>query len=74
MTVEDGRVYLERLSLSGGGAEPIFILRGRDVSAPSAVLAWAMRAESVGVNPQKIAGAYEAAAAMLLWPQHRKPD
>lgn len=74
MTVESGASYLLGLTIEGNGAEPIFILRGRDVLAPAAVFAWAHSAERHGVGLKKLAGAWNAAGKMLTWPLRRMPD
>jgi len=74
MTVESGLSYFARLAAEGFGAEPIFILRGRDILAPHIVMAWALSAEKSGIGLKKIAGAWEAAEKMIVWPGRRMPD
>lgn len=44
--------------------EPMFILLGRDRSAPSLVEAWADNRERLGEDPAKVAEARECAEAM----------
>lgn len=47
--------------------EPLFVLCARDVIAHEAVRTWAMRAERLGVNPEKVADARAVADAMVAW-------
>jgi hypothetical protein len=55
--------------------EPIFILRGKDVTAPNHVRSWASMAEQQGAPPEKVLGARQTADAMDNWPGEKKlPD
>jgi len=53
--------------------EPVFVLCGRDFSAPYHVISWADKAEHHGVNEAKVASARAIANAMLDW-QRAHPD
>ena len=72
MTVHDAINYLTNAKIDP--LEPVFILRGRDILAPSAVFAWAHSAERHGIGLKKLAGAWEAAGKMLTWRERRMPD
>ena len=74
LTVESGASYLLQLTIEGKGAEPIFILRGQDILAPSAVFAWAHSAEKHGVGLRKLAGAWDTSGKMLAWYKRKMPD
>ena len=47
--------------------EPVFLLRGQDICAPSAVLCWAAFAEHAGANPEIVQAAKDQAKAMIRW-------
>lgn len=47
--------------------EPMFILLGRDLSAPGLVEDWALRREVSGEDPAIVQEAYDCAAAMKVW-------
>lgn len=51
--------------------EPVFLLRGKDVVAPAAVMHWAVAAESVGASADIVAAARRQAEAMLAWQKRR---
>ncbi len=59
--------------------EPVFILRGKDLLAPSIVVDWIEKAEEANVNSDKIQRAWEHYKAMIEFqaqhPSHCKiPD
>lgn len=72
MTVQDGINYLMDPKIDP--KEPVFILRGQDILAPSAVFAWAHLAEKHGIGLKKLAGAWESAGKMLTWHSRKMPD
>ena len=47
--------------------EPVFLLRGQDVTAPLVVEFWADRAEKAGALPNIVAAARRQAFDMLTW-------
>ena len=51
----------------GGGDEPVFTLRARDVTAPDVVRLWAVNAASRGVSVEKCREACECATSMERW-------
>lgn len=67
MTVWEGITYLVRLYFRDKGHMPIFILVAQDKLAYRTVMDWADRAERHGVNKTKIAGAWNASEAFLVW-------
>ena len=54
--------------------EPLFILRGRDVCAPSAISAWVHAAKVSGVNHEKLDGALTVGLAMCRYEKKKFPD
>ena len=54
--------------------EPRFTLRGQDRIAAMLVALWAMIADLVGVNQNKVQGAHEIAVAMRAWHPRKIPD
>lgn len=54
--------------------EPLFILRGQDVTADGLVEQWANRAAKRGVSPEKVEEARAIARAMREWPTRKIPD
>lgn len=50
-----------------GDGEPVFILRGSDVLAGHAILAWLAQARASGVSQAKRESAWRALAAMCRW-------
>jgi hypothetical protein len=54
--------------------EPVFVLRAQDQLAADCVEKWAMLAELVGVNPDKIRDARDIVKAMREWPNRKVPD
>ena len=80
MTVVTAISYLQEIERAARARgqmeerEPVFILRGRDILAPAAVFTWAHSAERNGIGLKKLAGAWEAAGRMLVWPGRRMPD
>lgn len=53
--------------------EPIFVLRGQDVTAPPFVRAWAEVARANGVSDEKVQEAIDCAQAMEMWRPRRMP-
>lgn len=51
--------------------EPVFLLRGQDVSAPVAVRAWADDNDRVGGDPKLSSLARRQADAMEFWQEKR---
>ena len=47
--------------------EPVFLLRGKDVTAPDTVRYWAMRAANAGAEPRMVKNALLQADAMENW-------
>lgn len=47
--------------------EPVFLLRGQDPSAPTAVRVWALVARDHGVDPDMTDKAHSQAEAMEQW-------
>ncbi len=47
--------------------EPVFLLRGQDLAAPSAVRAWARRAKEIGASQEIVDMAIDQAGAMEDW-------
>lgn len=54
--------------------EPLFLLRGRDVAASTAVLRWISEAVDLKVNKKKIENAEQVVLEMLAYPYKRLPD
>lgn len=54
--------------------EPVFLLRGSDVSAPVAVRAWADAHEAAGGDPVIANAARAQALAMEAWPNRKVAD
>lgn len=54
--------------------EPLFTLRANDALAPGAIRSWILRAQSLGVNKEKLDGARRILEAMEAWPNRRLPD
>lgn len=51
--------------------EPVFLLRGQDMCAPLAVLAWAAFVEQRGGSPEIIKAAKDQVEAMYRWQASR---
>lgn len=49
--------------------EPIFVLRAKDLTAPSTVRGWAHHARAVGCAEPKVQEAFNLAASMESWAQ-----
>ena len=47
--------------------EPVFLLRGQDISAPAIVESWARNVESLGASDEIVAAAFEQASKMRAW-------
>ena len=47
--------------------EPVFVLRGQDLTSPAFVLAWAELARVLGCNPEKVNEAILTAKKMKVW-------
>lgn len=65
-----GREFAVRAVLSGdpiGEDEPVFLLRGKDITAPDAVRHWADLAEREGASDAIVRAAREQAHRMVLW-------
>lgn len=56
--------------------EPLFLLRGQDIFAPTLVRAWVVLARLLSPfdGGGKIREAEQCAAAMELWPSRKIPD
>ena len=54
--------------------EPLFLLRGRDVLAPSTICAWCERAKQFGASQKKIDEAMAVSVSMALFPKKKFPD
>ena len=48
-------------------AEPVFLLRGQDITAPSVVDTWAIRAREFGADMRMVEAAKQQAEAMRQW-------
>lgn len=64
---------LERIALIGDD-EPVFVIRGRDVLASSAILHWAQGMAAFGGRADKVALAEECAALCRVQPFRRLAD
>ena len=47
--------------------EPVFLLRGQDITAPSLLLEWANKNEELNGDPELIKLAREQAVRMIHW-------
>lgn len=47
--------------------EPVFLLRGQDIAAPAAIMAWVEEARAQGADPEIIDAALAQADAMMKW-------
>ena len=56
-----------------GENEPLFILRGQDVTAPKVVLEW-IKLNCENCEPSKLRDAYKAVQAMLDTPHRKQAD
>jgi hypothetical protein len=54
--------------------EPVFILRGQDLLAPSTITHWCGLHHLHGGDPAKRSGAALAASELLAWPKKKLPD
>lgn len=54
--------------------EPVFILRAQDMLAADLVETWAVQANLVGCNWDKVRDAKELAQKMREWPRRKNPD
>lgn len=54
--------------------EPLFLLRGRDVLAPSTIFTWCERAKQFGAPQKKIDEAMAISVSMVLFPTKKFPD
>lgn len=54
--------------------EPVFILRAQDMLAADLVDKWAIDAQLLGCNWDKVREAKELAQAMREWPRRKNPD
>lgn len=61
-------------SIKAATDEPTFTLRAQDVLAPAVIRAWCEMAAMVGVPPEKIREARQAALRMEQWGHRRVPD
>jgi len=62
--------YNERVQDSAGiipEAEPVFLLRAQDVTAPEVVEYWAYKAKHAGASLEVVKSAREQAEAMRRW-------
>jgi hypothetical protein len=62
--------YTERIQDSAGKIpedEPVFLLRGQDVLAPSLLLDWASRMRSLGGDPKMADLVRAQAHRMIIW-------
>lgn len=50
--------------------EPIFVLRGQDLLAPSTIRQWVDTARRLGTPPEKLSEALRCARAMEAWQKH----
>lgn len=48
--------------------EPLFVIRGRDTAASSAVMIWSIIAKLAGASDEKVAGGMKIANKMEDWP------
>lgn len=53
--------------------EPLFILRGQDVTSPRVILHW-MAKNFESVTEAKLRDAFEIALAMKKWPRRKQSD
>ena len=70
MTIADAINYLEEMPKD----EPVFILRGQDLLAPSAILYWCWLHEAHGGSAKKRTDAVLAAAELMRWERKKLPD
>jgi len=54
--------------------EPVFLLRGQDVAAPSAVRSWAQKVDQLGGDKRLVRAALGFAQEMEDWPKKKVPD
>jgi hypothetical protein len=55
--------------------EPVFVLRGQDITAPHFVKEWARLQQSLRhANDEKWQEAYRTAEEMRYWPTRKLPD
>jgi len=57
--------------------EPVFLLRGKDVTAPRVVRTWARLAAEAGADERMVKAAYDHADLMTAWQEehgYKVPD
>lgn len=70
MNVADATTYLNKLP----DDEPVFVLRGQDLLAPSTIRYWCRLHELHDGDPAKRDNAYETAAELMRWGRKKLPD
>lgn len=71
---KDGVIVMEKVSFLVYKGEPVFVLRGQDITAANKIDAWAFEAKKVGAPAPKTKEAHKIADEFRAWPNRKVPD
>lgn len=71
---KDGVIVMEKVSFLVYKGEPVFVLRGQDITAANRVDEWAFGAKRIGTLDHKTKEAHKIADEFRAWPNRKVPD